>query len=68
MEGLRIRIPIVYCCVVDDCTGYSRYLDGICWGCKLRSLSWMRKEMTTTTFSGKSELVHSAPLRRYLSG
>ena len=61
---LRIRIPEVYPCMMEDCTQLTRkiYCD------KCASDTRMRQEVAAATLTGQSKIVHGAPLRRYLSG
>ena len=72
MTDLRIRIPKVDYCRVDDCRDYAEGSGLLCRKCKLDCLrtaldAWMRKKVTTTTLSRKSKVVHSTPLSGFLS-
>ncbi len=66
-EPLRIRIPAIYDCLADDCNGYTK--DGVTQLCNKCVLdAWMRKEVPTAAFPGKTEVIHSSSFRRYLCG
>ena len=72
MTDLRIRIPKVDYCRVDDCRDYAEGSGLLCRKCKLAFLrtaldAWMRKKVATTTLSRESKLVHSTPLSGFLS-
>lgn len=72
MTDLRIRIPKVDYCRVDDCRQYAEGSGLLCRDCKLDFLrtaldAWMRKKVPTTTFPRKLKLVHSTPLSGFLS-
>jgi hypothetical protein len=69
MEGLRIRIPQIFHCFVDDCIEYTRSTTYICRKCRTKMLlARMREEVTPATFARETKTIHSPPLRRYLSG
>lgn len=65
---LRIRIPQVFYCSTDGC--YVLTACTYCIECRRKQIldTWMRKEVTTTTFTRQSQVGHRTPLRRYLSG
>lgn len=65
MEALRIRIPKVYYCEAPKCKELIRFI-GLCAECELHA--WMRQEMAATTLTSQPKIIHSTPLRRYLSG
>ena len=72
MTDLRIRIPRVDYCVIDDCRQYAEGSGLLCRDCKLDFLktaldAWMRKKVATTTLTSKPKLVHSTPLSGFLS-
>ena len=68
MEPLRIRIPDLQYCSNDDCYRLTR--NSVCKHCIYKTFSdtRMRQEMSPAALPRKSKLVHSTPLRRFLSG
>jgi hypothetical protein len=71
-DNLRIRIPRVDYCMIDECTRYTEGSGLLCRDCKLEFLkialdAWMGKKVTTTTLPRKSKLIHSTPLSSFLS-
>jgi hypothetical protein len=69
MTDLRIRIPKVDVCQTPDCIEYTTHGDLVCRECKRNQLeTWMSEKVAPTTFPCESQLIHSTPLRRFLSG
>lgn len=76
VTGLRIRIPSFnYLCITEACFATTEADSEICGGCEYRCEvvreelhAWVREKVTPTTFATEAEIVHSAPLRRYLCG
>jgi hypothetical protein len=76
VAGLRIRIPSFnYLCMAESCFATTEGHREMCGGCEYRCEvvreelhAWVREKVTPATFTSESEIVHSAPLRRYLSG
>lgn len=73
MMDLRIRIPKVDVCWTLDCTEYTTHGDLMCRKCKIELLrsrleAWMGQKVAATTLPRQPQLIHSAPLRRFLSG
>ena len=66
MEPLRIRIPDIHYCCVEDCLELTR--DLLCEFCTELLYSGMGEEVSPTTLSCEPEVVHSTPLCRFLSG
>lgn len=68
MEGLRIRIPQVFVCKMDDCREYTSNTRYICRKCRIAILlSRMREEMASAAFTREPELVHRTALRSHSS-
>jgi len=69
MEGLRIRIPQIFHCFVDDCIEYTRSTTYICRKCRTKMLlARMREEVAAAALARESQIVHGTTLRRHLSG
>ena len=68
MEPLRIRIPNIDYCSVDDCFRLTRNV--VCKHCASKPFSDSRmcQEMSPATLPRQPKIVHSTPLRRFLSG
>lgn len=71
--SLRIRIPKLEVCPVQDCEDYAREGELLCRHCTLDAIryrlqTWMREKVATATLAGQPKLVHSPALRRFLSG
>lgn len=71
MTDLRIRIPKVEYCRMEDCKNYADERGFLCRECKVDYVriildAWMRKKVAATTFPRKSEVVHSTPLSGFL--
>jgi hypothetical protein len=68
MEPLRIRIPDIHYCSVEDCVRLTR--NSVCKHCVFKTFSdpRMRQEMSPATLPRQSKVIHSPPLRRFLSG
>ena len=72
MTDLRIRIPKVDYCRVDDCRDYTEGSGLLCRKCKLEFLrialdAWVREKVATATLTSKPKIVHSTPLSGFLS-
>lgn len=68
MEPLRIRIPDIHYCSMEDCIRLTR--NSVCNHCiyQVFSHTWMRQEMSPATLPRQPKIVHSTPLCRFLSG
>jgi hypothetical protein len=68
MEGLRIRIPKIDYCSVEDC--YRLTPNSICKHCASKpfSESGVREEVSPATLPRQSQIVHSTPFRSFLRG
>jgi hypothetical protein len=71
VTGLRIRIPSFnYLCMSDVCFAPTEQDRDMCDGCQYRCElhAWVGEKVTPATFASETQIIHSAPLRRYLSG
>ena len=71
--SLRIRIPKLEVCPVQDCEDYVCEGELLCRHCTLDAIryrlqTWMREKVAPATLASQPKFVHSPAFRRFLRG